>query len=435
MMRYGEDYEHHWQQAMRLPPVGPDLASARTSPAAGPVPPPATSTTAPRVSQLDSSLQASATLFQMPASVLSEAPAYSPSSPIPSPTPPLPPATPVTTREISVRSSPRRQPTAISIAARAATARASTAPSPESPPWQELQRELVAGLTPVQRARSLRSTAHENSPESSARESSSESSAQSLPVTPPRPKGPPPQTSFASALRATSTRSPQCSPEHSLESTGSIERSSADSPLPPSAQRPVEQWLDFDAFASSRDRRHARRARAAAAPSPAISSANPPAAAPSPPPLMARSSAAITIATAARGSAARGRLASLRADSARRHQAATAIATAVRGISACDRLISLRRVAATTAADTQQSTHDAAHRALVCALQDEHFAHDLQPPAESCSWPEAALAVWFESGGITTPTATVPTASAGSGLSAQPCRHHDGHRCPSLRCT
>ena len=42
----------------------------------------------------------------------------------------------------------------------------------------------------------------------------------------------------------------------------------------------------------------------------------------------------------------------------------------------------------------------AEHQALVQSLKEEHFAEDLEPPAESCTWPAATLERWFENGGI-----------------------------------
>ena len=44
----------------------------------------------------------------------------------------------------------------------------------------------------------------------------------------------------------------------------------------------------------------------------------------------------------------------------------------------------------------------AEHRALVQSLKEEHFAEDLEPPAESCNWPQSRLERWFENGGFLT---------------------------------
>jgi hypothetical protein len=61
-----------------------------------------------------------------------------------------------------------------------------------------------------------------------------------------------------------------------------------------------------------------------------------------------------------------------------------------------------------------QGMRDAAeHQALVQSLKEEHFAEDLEPPAESCTWPAATLERWFENGGIGVLVEEAPSARNG----------------------
>ena len=41
-----------------------------------------------------------------------------------------------------------------------------------------------------------------------------------------------------------------------------------------------------------------------------------------------------------------------------------------------------------------------AHATLVASLQADNMADDLEPPAESITWPEERLQAWFENGGV-----------------------------------